>query len=763
MSEEQLANEKNLAQIGQELEIPLSQVRATVLLLDEGSTVPFIARYRKEATGSLDEVAIIAIRDRLAQLRDLDARRAAILKSLTERNLLTPELEAKVLAAPSMSELEDVYLPYKPKRRTRAMMAREKGLEPLAQFILAQAPQGDPAQEAAQYLDSEKGVESVEDALAGARDIIAEMVNEDGEARAAMRALYQDKAVLRSRAITGQEEKGQKFKDYFDWSEPAASAAGHRILAIRRGEKEGHLIFRVEPEQEEALAILNRLFLKDPGPCTEQMELAVSDGFSRLLSRAMEIELRGAMRKRAEEEAVKVFAENLRELLMAAPLGPKRVLAIDPGFRTGCKVACLNRQGDLLHYDLINVTSKGQQEAAAAKLKHLAREYQIEAIAIGNGTASRETEAVVRGLGLDKVIVVMVSEAGASVYSASEVARQEFPDLDLTVRGAVSIGRRLIDPLAELVKIDPKAIGVGQYQHDLDQGQLSRSLEDVVFSCVNAVGVEVNTASPQLLAFVSGLGPALAQNIVSHREANGPFADRQQLLAVPRLGPKAFEQAAGFLRIRQGDNPLDASAVHPESYPVVEKMAHDLGCQLEDLIREQERRKQIRAADYVSDQVGLPTVNDILAELDKPGRDPRQGFEAFSFAEGVHQLEDLQVGMKLPGVITNVTNFGAFVDIGVHNDGLVHISQLADHFVKDPRQEVKVQQKVEVTVIDLDLPRGRVSLSMKKDPFSDPRHAARDDAPRQPKGGRPNQRKPERKDQPFNNAFGRAFAKLNKQ
>jgi protein Tex len=763
LSVKRLASEQNLAQVVEELHIPLRQVQATTSLLEEGCTVPFIARYRKEATGSLDEVAVIAIRDRLDQLKELDARKTAILKSLSERNLLTPGLEEKVNSASGMVELEDTYLPFRPKRRTRAMMARERGLEPLAEFILAQEPESDPIAQADKFLDAEKDVESLDDALAGARDIIAETINEDSGARAAMRALYQGKAVFKSRAITGDEQNGQKFKDYFDWSEPASTAAGHRILAIRRGEKEGHLIFRVEPEREEALAILGKMFVKDTGACAEQVVMAVADGYKRLLGPAMEIELRMAMKKRAEEEAAKVFAENLRELLMASPLGPKRVLAIDPGFRTGCKVVCLDPQGVLQHHDVINITSGGQRDAAASKLGRLVKEFQIEAIAIGNGTASRETESLVRGLGLGGVIVVMVSESGASVYSASEVAREEFGNVDITVRGAVSIGRRLLDPLAELVKIDPKAIGVGQYQHDLDQNQLSRSLEDVVLSCVNAVGVEVNMASPQLLAFVSGLGPALAKNIVSHREENGPFANRKQLLKVARLGPKAFEQAAGFLRIHNGDNPLDASAVHPESYPVVEKMAKDMACQLEDLLKDQERRKQIGPDNYVTDKVGLPTVNDILAELDKPGRDPRESFEAFAFAEGVNTPEDLQVGMQLPGVVTNVTNFGAFVDVGVHKDGLVHISHLADRFVKDPRQVVKVQQTIKVTVIDLDLGRGRISLSMKKDPFASQTRSPRGEAGDRPKRGSSPKRKPKREAaSPFNNAFGRAFDKLSK-
>jgi uncharacterized protein len=765
LSENPGISERNLNLVSQELEIPLSQVRATADLLEEGCTVPFIARYRKEATGSLDEVAVIAIRDRLTQLKDLDARRAAILKSLTERELLTPELEEKIEAAATLSELEDIYLPFRPKRRTRAMMAREKGLEPLALFILEQDPQADPTAEAENFVDPEKEVADAAQALAGARDIIAEIINEDAEARAAMRKLYQDQAVLVSKVSAGQEEAGQKFKDYFEWSEPAAAAAGHRILAMRRGEKEGILYLRAQPPQEQAITILEAQFVRNDGPCGQQVGLALADGYKRLLGPAMEVELRLNLKNRAEEEAIKVFAENLRELLMAAPLGRKRVLAIDPGFRTGCKVVCLNRQGDLLHHDLINVTSQGGQEAAKAKLTKLAAEYKIEAIAVGNGTASRETEALVRELGLPGITVVMVSESGASVYSASEVARQEFPDLDLTVRGAVSIGRRLIDPLAELVKIDPKAIGVGQYQHDLDQSELSGSLEDVVVSCVNAVGVTVNTASPQLLAFVSGLGPALAKNIVTHREENGPFQNRKQLLKVPRLGPKAFQQAAGFLRIAGGDNPLDASAVHPESYPVVEKMAADLGCELRDLIARQEMRKKIKPESYVREGVGLPTVNDILAELDKPGRDPRKQFEAFSFAEGVHSLEDLQVGMRLPGVVTNVTNFGAFVDVGVHQDGLVHISQMADHFVKDPRQELKVHQTVSVVVTGVDLARGRISLSMKSDPFAEmarPRGDG-DRGPRRGKGGPQN--KGARKERPaekavFNDAFSRAFKKL---
>ena len=763
MSEAVKSEDKNLVLCAGELGISLGQVRATAGLFDEGATVPFIARYRKEATGSLDEVAILAIRDRLKQLAELDARRTAILKSLDERKLLTPELEEKVNQAPSMSQLEDVYLPFRPKRRTKAMIARERGLEPLALLILEQAEAFDPLAEAAKFVDPEKEVEKPEDALAGARDIIAETVNEDSGARAAMRAFYEQKAVFKSKLITGQEEAGAKFRDYFEWSEPAKDAAGHRVLAMRRGEKEGHLILRVVPDQDQAVELLEKRFVTGRGPCSEQVALAVADGYKRLLGPAMETEFRLALKTKAEKEALMVFAENLRELLMAAPLGQKRIMAIDPGFRTGCKVACLNRQGDLLHYDVIHLLSAKQREDAAEKLKALIAEYKAEAVAVGNGTASRETESLVRGLGLE-LPVVMVSESGASVYSASPVAREEFPDLDVSVRGAVSIGRRLMDPLAELVKIDPKAIGVGQYQHDVDQNDLSGRLDDVVMSCVNAVGVEVNTASPQLLSYVSGLGPALAKNIVARREEKGPFANRKELLDVTRLGPKAFEQAAGFLRIRDGENPLDASAVHPESYPLVEAMARDLACQVEDLLQKQNLRESIEPEKYVTEKVGLPTITDIKSELEKPGRDPRQSFEAFSFAEGVHEMKDLEVGMKLPGVVTNVTNFGAFVDVGVHQDGLVHISHLADRFVKDPRQVVKVQDQVEVTVLEVDLVRGRISLSMRKDPFADRRPSApREEGKKPPrKGGRNKPPQPRQEKQPFNNAMAKALEGLRK-
>jgi len=704
-----------LSQIAQELGLTPRQVAATAELLDDGATVPFIARYRKERTDSLDEVAILAIRDRLHQLRELNQRREVILKSLEERGLLTDELKAAVAAAPGLAQLEDVYLPYRPKRRTRAMAAREKGLEPLAQLLWDQDPARDPLAEATAFVDAEKGVENAEDALAGARDIIAEQVNEDAAVRAALRQLFMEKGVVTSRVISGQEEAGAKFRDYFDWSEPALAAASHRVLAMRRGEKEGHLLLRMRPPQEEALALLSGLVVKNDSPAGLQVAQAAQDCYGRLLGPALETELRLASKERADLEAVKVFAANLRELLLAPPLGQKRVLAIDPGFRTGCKAVCLDAQGRLLAHETLHILSDRQRLEAGERIRALVNEWKLEAVAIGNGTASRETEAVVRALEL-AVPVVMVSEAGASVYSASEVARSELPDLDVSQRGAVSIGRRLIDPLAELVKIDPKSIGVGQYQHDVDQGDLKRSLGDVVVSCVNAVGVEVNTASPALLAYVSGLGPSLAAGIVAHRDQHGPFPRREALKAVPRLGPKAFEQAAGFLRIQGGENPLDASAVHPEAYPVVEAMAADLGCQVADLLRDEDLRRKIDPQRYVSESVGLPTIQDILAELAKPGRDPRARFEAFAFAEGVHEIGDLTPGMRLPGVVTNVANFGAFVDVGVHQDGLVHVSELSESFVRDPHQVVKVAQRVMVTVLEVDQARKRISLSMRANP-----------------------------------------------
>jgi uncharacterized protein len=707
-------NEAHIPKIAQELSLAEKQVRATADLLNEGATVPFIARYRKEVTGSLDEVAITAVRDRLNQLMELDKRREAILKSLEERGQLTDELKEKILSAETMVVLEDIYLPYRPKRRTRATIAKERGLEPLAQLLFAQGDI-DPLAEALAFVNPEKGVDSAEDALAGACDIIAEWVNEDQTARAKMRDFYSSKAVFKSKVIAEKEAEGIKYKDYFDWEEPVSTAPSHRILAMRRGENEGFLTLRVIPPEEEALQILDGLFVKGEGPASQQVRMAVHDSYKRLLSSSMETEIRLATKKRADEEAIRVFVENVRQLLLAPPLGQKNVLAIDPGFRTGCKVVCLDRQGKLLHTETIfPLQSEKAAAEAGSKVREMCERFGIEAIAVGNGTAGRETETFIRSLDLQKNIrVIMVNESGASVYSASEAAREEFPDHDVTVRGAVSIGRRLMDPLAELVKIDPKSIGVGQYQHDVDQGALKNSLDDVVVSSVNLVGVEVNTASKQLLTYVSGLGPQLAKGIVEHRNEHGPFQSREELKEVPRLGPKAFEQAAGFLRIRDGENPLDRSAVHPESYSIVDAMARDLGCSVLDLMREEKLRTRIDLERYISEKVGLPTLNDILSELTKPGRDPREQFETFRFAEGVEKIEDVKPGMKLPGIVTNITAFGVFVDIGVHQDGLVHISELSNRFVKNPAEVVKVHQKVMVTVLDVDLGRKRISLSMK--------------------------------------------------
>ena len=729
-------NQAHIARIASELSLRPGQVAATAGLLEEGSTVPFISRYRKEATGSLDEVAVTAIRDRLGQLKDLDDRRDAILKSLTERGLLTEELNKDILAAETMASLEDLYLPYKPKRRTRATIAKEKGLEPLAELIYAQDPAVDPAAEAQAFVDAAKGVESVDDALAGARDIIAEWINEDQQARAQMRALFNTKGLVKSQVVTGKEEEGRKYEDYFEWEEPVAKAPSHRILAMRRGRREGVLRLQVVAPEDQAHRILEGLFIEGPSKSSAVVKEALADSYKRLLAPSMETEILASAKMRADQEAIRVFAENLRQLLLASPLGRKNVLAIDPGFRTGCKVVCLDRQGQLKHSDVIYPhTGDARAAADAARFATLCEKFDIEIIAIGNGTAGRETEAYVRNIPLARnTPVVMVNESGASVYSASDVAREEFPDEDLTVRGAVSIGRRLMDPLAELVKIDPKAIGVGQYQHDVDQPLLKQGLDDVVVSCVNNVGVEVNTASKQLLQYVSGLGPQLAQNIVSFRNENGPFDSRKALKKVPRLGEKAFEQAAGFLRIRDAANPLDASAVHPESYGVVDSMASNLGCSVATLMKDAALRTKIRLQEYVTETVGLPTLNDILQELAKPGRDPRRQFEIFRFAEGINKIEDVQAGMRLPGIVTNVTAFGAFVDIGVHQDGLVHISQLADRFVKDPNEVVKVQQQVMVTVLEVDLAKQRISLTMK-----DPSKAAQPPARGNGRKGRPEQ------------------------
>jgi len=710
-----MAHEGPAKRIAGELGSKSEQVSAAAELLQDGCTVPFIARYRKEATGSLDEVCITTIRDRLEQLMELDKRREVILRSLEERELLTEDLRNAIMAAGSMAALEDIYLPYRPKRRTRATIARERGLEPLAERIYGQGS-FDPATEARDFVDPDKGVLSAEDALAGARDIVAERINEDSAVRAATRRLFLEKARVRSKVIAGKEIEGAKYQDYFDHLENISSAAGHRLLAVLRGEKEGVISLQIRPPEEEALALIGKLVIKARNEAARQVRLALEDGYKRLLGPSMETEARQEVKKWADEEAIRVFAENLRELLLSPPLGRKRLLALDPGYRTGAKLVCLDAQGKLLHHDTIYPTqSQRMAEQAATTVKELCQRFEIEAIAVGNGTGGRETEAFIRSLGLPKdIAVVMVNESGASIYSASKAAREEFPDQDVTVRGAISIGRRLMDPLAELVKIDPKSIGVGQYQHDVDQAALKRSLEDVVTSCVNRVGVEVNTASKELLTYVSGLGPTLAKNVVTLRDSNGPFRSRKELLEVPRLGPKAFEQAAGFLRIRDGKNPLDASAVHPESYRVVEQFAQDLGCSVTDLMENEDLRAKLRPENYITEKVGLATLRDIMAELAKPGRDPRDQFEAFSFAEHIHSIEDVRPGMRLPGIVTNVTKFGAFVDIGAHQDGLVHISQLADRFVKDPAEVVKPQQKVTVTVLDVDIQRKRISLSMRE-------------------------------------------------
>jgi len=729
-----------------ELGVKASSVAATAKLLADGATVPFIARYRKEATGELDEVQIQAVRDRMAQLADLDARRKTILSSLEERSLLSPELKKKILAAKTMTGLEDIFAPYRPKRQTRATKAKDKGLEPLADWIF-ENQDGDPALEVSKFIDAEKEVESAEDALAGARDIIAERVADDAEIRGKVRSAYENEGQVSARVLYGKEEDpaAAKYRDYFEWSEPFKDTPSHRMLAMRRGEKEMFLLMRVELPLERVTSEAVPDWVTGHGPASEQVRLAVEDGCKRLLMSSMETEMRLAGKKSADEKAIEVFADNLRELLLASPLGQKRILAIDPAFRTGCKTVVLDASGKLLHHTVLHATAGSSRQAleASEELKHLVATHKIEAIAIGNGTASRETETFVKKAKLPASIpVVVVNESGASVYSASEVAREEFPKEDVTVRGAVSIGRRLMDPLAELVKLDPKVIGVGQYQHDVDQRALKAGLDDVVVSCVNGVGVELNTASKQLLSYVSGLNDTLASNIVAFREENGPFTSRKDLKKVTRLGEKAFEQAAGFLRIRSAKNPLDASAVHPERYSLVEQMAADLGCTVEDLIRDDAKRKSIDLKKYVNEDIGLPTLKDIISELAKPGRDPRKAFETFSFMEGVEKPSDLTEGMRLPGLVTNVTAFGAFVDVGVHQDGLVHVSQLADHFVKDPAEVVKVGQKVQVTVTEVDLDRKRIGLSMKSGANSAPRNERRND------------RRPQRQQRPQKQAAG---------
>jgi protein Tex len=704
-------NEDYCPRIAKEMSLSVSQVTAVARLVSDGATVPFIARYRKEATGSLDEVAVAAIRDRLEALAELDKRREAVLASLEERGLLTAALRAALEEAQDKARLEDIYLPYRPKRRTRASMARERGLEPLAQALLAQQGR-DPLVLARPFVNADKGVADVASALAGARDILAEDLAEEPRLRAAVRELSVRRGRFLSKVVKGKQEAGATFRDWFDWDEPLRSIPGHRALAMFRGEAEGFLALRLRPPEEEMVALACRLLVRGHGPDAKEVEAALVDGCKRLLAPSLESEARAEVKARADGEAIRVFTANLRGLLLAPPLGQKRVLALDPGFRTGAKLTVLDAQGALLHHATIHPTgSAGQREAAATALKALCARFQVQAIAIGNGTAGRETEAFVRELGLE-LPVALVNEAGASIYSASETARREFPDLDLTVRGSVSIGRRLMDPLAELVKLDPKSIGVGQYQHDVDQAGLRRALDDVVMSCVNAVGVDVNTASQELLTFVSGLGPALAKAVVAHRDAHGPFPTREALRQVRRLGPKAFEQAAGFLRVR-GEEPLDQSAVHPERYALVRRMARDAKCTVNELLGDASARARVRLETYASGDIGLPTLTDIMTELEKPGRDPRAGFSAFAFAEGVNRIEDVIPGMELPGIVTNVTKFGAFVDIGVHRDGMVHVSQLADRFVSDPTEVVSVGREVLVRVVEVDLQRGRIGLSMR--------------------------------------------------
>jgi uncharacterized protein len=720
--------------------------------------VPFIARYRKERTGGLDETQIIAIRDRQIQLTKLVDRRAAILRSLEEQGKLTDTLRERLESAATLAELEDIYLPYRPKRRTRGTIAKEKGLEPLAACIFQQ-DDVDIANEARRFIDSNKAVTTAEEAVAGARDIIAEWVNEHIESRSILRKLFREKAILSSKAAKGKGEAGLKYKDYFDWNERLADAPSHRIMAIMRGTSEGFLTFHILPPEEEAIKLLQRQFVRGDSPSAEQVRMAVNDSYRRLLAPSLENEARVESKARADDAAIKVFAENLRHLLLSPSLGQKSVIGIDPGFRTGCKAVCLDPHGKLLYETTIYPLEPHRQtEKATDVLKQLVDRFKVDAVAVGNGTGGREAEAFCKSIDFCREVpIVMVNESGASVYSASSVAREEFPELDTSKRGAVSIGRRLMDPLAELVKIDAKSIGVGQYQHDVDQKALKRSLDDTVTSCVNAVGVEVNTASKQLLQYVSGLSDRLAGNLVEYRNEHGAFRSRRDLLNVAGMGPRTFELAAGFLRIRDGDNPLDGSAVHPESYSIVEKMADELGCTVTELMGSPEHRASIRIENYVTETFGIPTLTDIMTELEKPGRDPRKSFESVEFADEVREITDLAVGMRLVGVVTNVTAFGAFVDIGVHQDGLVHISELADRFIRDPHEAVTVHQRVVTTVIGVDTVRNRISLSLRRDPFTargkpetDRDRRKADRAPKRKKRGTPRQQKqPPRSDSPF--------------
>ncbi|WP_297907015.1 Tex family protein [uncultured Parabacteroides sp.] len=694
------------------LQIPEKQVERTIGLLNEGATIPFISRYRKEVTGGLDEVQIGAIKDQLDKLTELSKRKETILATIEEQGKLTPELRKRVEDSWDSTEIEDLYLPYKPKRVTKAEIARRKGLEPLAKIVMTQNEK-DLSARIKNFIKGE--VKNAEEALQGARDIIAEWVNENESARNTVRNSFAHTAMITSKVIKGKEEEGAKYRDYFDFSEPLSRASSHRLLALRRGEAEGILRISISPDTESCLDRLNRRFVKGRGEASEQVATAVEDSFKRLLKPSIETEFSNQSKAKADEEAIRVFAENLRQLLLAPPLGQKRVLGIDPGYRTGCKLVCLDAQGNLLHNEAIFPhPPQNEKGKASSKVAQLVATYAIDAIAIGNGTASRETEQFITNIRYDrKVQVFVVSENGASIYSASKIAREEFPEYDVTVRGAVSIGRRLMDPLAELVKIDPKSIGVGQYQHDVEQNALKKSLDQTVESCVNLVGVNVNTASKHLLTYVSGLGPTLAQNIVNYRTEHGPFTSRKELMKVPRMGEKAFEQSAGFLRIPGGKNPLDNSAVHPESYPIVERMAKDLKCSVADLITDKALKKKLKLTDYLTDKVGMPTLLDIMEELDKPGRDPRQTIQVFAFDPTVKTIEDLKEGQVLPGIVTNITNFGCFVDIGIKENGLVHISELADRFVSDPTQVVSIHQHVKVKVLSVDLSRKRVQLSMK--------------------------------------------------
>jgi uncharacterized protein len=698
--------------ISQSLDISGKRVARTIELFDEGATIPFISRYRKEATGGLDEVQIGEIKHQYEKLKELSKRKETILSAIEEQGKLTPELKIRIENSWDSTELEDIYLPYKQKKQTKAEIARKKGLEPLAKILMAQN-ENDVYGRAERFVS--ESVKDAEEALQGARDIIAEWVNENESARNTIRNIFRREAVITAKVVKGKESDGAKFRDYFDFSEPLSKCSSHRLLAIRRGESEGILRASISPDDEKSIEALNRRFVKGKTASSEQVEIAVKDGYKRLLKPSIETEFAALSKEKADTQAIRVFAENLRQLLLASPLGQKRVMGIDPGFRTGCKVVCLDAQGNLLHNENIYPhPPQGERFKAGMKIISLVNAYAIDAIAIGNGTASRETEQIVSNLQYDKEIkVFVVSEDGASIYSASKTARDEFPDYDVTVRGAISIGRRLMDPLAELVKIDPKSIGVGQYQHDVNQTELKNSLDQTVENCVNQVGVNLNTASKHLLTYVSGLGPALAQNIVDYRAKNGAFRSRKELLKVPRLGEKAFEQAAGFLRIPEGENPLDNSAVHPESYHIVERMAKDLNCGVTDLVAKKELKSRIQLDKYLSEKTGMPTLQDILKELDKPGRDPRQEIKVFEFDPNVRTLHDLREGQILPGIVSNITNFGCFVDIGIKEKGLVHVSNMADKYVSDPTTIVSIHQHVQVKVLNVDQERGRIQLSLK--------------------------------------------------